>query len=52
MTVTDEYVMLDQRTAIGRRHQTYDLIHERVTRMGVDPSTCTRREARSMTNTV
>jgi hypothetical protein len=50
--IADEDAMLDQEPNIRSRHREHDLLHEDLVRMGVDPTICTRREARSITNTV
>src|SRR5262249_9600368 len=40
------------RGAVRHRERSHNLVHERVVRMWRDAQTCTRRVARSMTNTV
>ena len=50
--VADERAVADQYAVISRRHETHHLAHEELSRYGVEPSTWTRREARSMTHTV
>jgi hypothetical protein len=44
--------MPDQQPVIRGRHRAHDMLHKHVWGWGVDPTICTRREAKSITNTV
>ena len=50
--ITDQHAMMDQQPVIRSRHHATACCINPSSGCGVDPTICTRREARSITNTV
>ena len=52
VSIANQYAMRAQQPVIRHRQRATDLPHEQLVGRGVDPSMLTRRDAKSMTNTV
>ena len=52
ITIADDHAVADEQAVIGRGQRPAHLTHEHVIGKGVEPRIWTRRDARSITNTV